>query len=51
MTKQILLSFDIEEFDLPREFDLHIDEMEMYEVSKKGLLKITVLATIFIMIP
>jgi len=41
MSRNILLSFDIEEFDLPKEFDQPIEEKEMYEISKQGLIKIT----------
>jgi len=38
MTKNFtLLSFDLEEFDLPKEFNQFIDENEMYEISKQGL--------------
>lgn len=35
--KTILLTFDLEEFDLPREFNQQISEDEMYDTSKKGL--------------
>ncbi len=35
--KSILLTFDLEEFDLPREQNAHIDEQEMYTTSMKGL--------------
>ncbi|HDK42737.1 MAG TPA: polysaccharide deacetylase, partial [Candidatus Pacearchaeota archaeon] len=35
--KRILLTFDVEEFDLPREFNQNISEEEMYEISKNGL--------------
>lgn len=41
MTKNFaLLSFDLEEFDLPKEFNQFIDESAMYEISKQGLKKI-----------
>jgi len=36
----ILLSFDVEEFDLPLEFSQKIKEQDMFEFSKQGLLKI-----------
>jgi len=35
--KSILLTFDLEEFDLPREFNQQIEEDEMYRISKEGL--------------
>lgn len=35
--KSILLTFDLEEFDLPREYDQQISEEEMYVISEKGL--------------
>ena len=35
--KSVLLTFDVEEFDLPREFGCDISEEEMYEISKRGL--------------
>ena len=35
--KSILLTFDLEEFDLPREFNQNIDEDEMYKITKQGL--------------
>lgn len=35
--KSILLTFDLEEFDLPLEFNQDIDEDEMYEISEQGL--------------
>jgi peptidoglycan/xylan/chitin deacetylase (PgdA/CDA1 family) len=35
--KSILLTFDLEEFDLPREQNIHIEENEMYKTSIKGL--------------
>jgi len=40
MNKLILLSFDLEEFDLPKEFNQTIDEKDMYEISRMGLSKI-----------
>ncbi|MBU2104466.1 MAG: polysaccharide deacetylase family protein [Nanoarchaeota archaeon] len=41
--KKVLLTFDVEEFDLPREFGQKISDKEMYETSKNGLDKITFL--------
>tara|TARA_Y100000034_G_C6814427_1_gene366257 strand:+ start:201 stop:992 length:792 start_codon:yes stop_codon:yes gene_type:complete len=38
--KTILLTFDVEEFDLPREFSQKISDEEMYKVSKQGLEKL-----------
>ena len=38
--KTILLTFDLEEFDLPREFNQEISEEEMYKISKKGMDKL-----------
>lgn len=38
--KKILLSFDVEEFDLPEEFGIKIDKEKEFEISKKGLLLI-----------
>ncbi len=38
MDKIILLSFDLEEFDLPREFGKEINEENEFEVSKQGLI-------------
>jgi len=35
--KKILLTFDLEEFDLPKEFNVPISEQEMYEISKQGV--------------
>ncbi|HJO14823.1 MAG TPA: polysaccharide deacetylase family protein [Candidatus Pacearchaeota archaeon] len=35
--KSILLTFDLEEFDLPREQKVHIGEEEMYKTSIQGL--------------
>jgi len=35
--KTILLTFDIEEFDLPKEFDQNIDDNKMYHTSLQGL--------------
>ena len=35
--KSILLTFDLEEFDLPKEYYLNITEKEMYEISLEGL--------------
>lgn len=37
MNKLILLSFDIEEFDIPEEYGQKIDEQTQFEVSLKGL--------------
>jgi peptidoglycan/xylan/chitin deacetylase (PgdA/CDA1 family) len=36
----MLLSFDVEEFDLPREYLIYISEEEMYLQSYRGLLRI-----------
>ncbi|MDD5178470.1 MAG: polysaccharide deacetylase family protein [Candidatus Nanoarchaeia archaeon] len=36
----VLLSFDVEEFDLPREYLIYISEEEMYLQSYRGLLRI-----------
>jgi peptidoglycan/xylan/chitin deacetylase (PgdA/CDA1 family) len=38
--KHILLTFDLEEFVLPKEFEQEIDENEQFEISKQGLLQI-----------
>src|SRR3989344_7853133 len=38
--KQILLTFDIEEFDLPLEFGVKITEEEQFETSRIGTQKI-----------
>lgn len=38
--KSILLTFDIEEFDLPKEFNTPISDREAIEVSKRGLLSL-----------
>ncbi len=38
--KKILLTFDIEEFDLPREYGVKITDEQMYRVSKEGLFNI-----------
>jgi len=50
--KYILLSFDLEEFDLPREFNIEINDEEMYKISYEGcnnLLKIlNVKSTFFV---
>ena len=35
--KQILLTFDLEEFDLPLEFEQKISEKKMFEIPKEGL--------------
>jgi len=40
MDKTILLSFDVEEFDLPTEYGIHIGEDQQYTYSLEGLLKI-----------
>ena len=37
MRKKILLTFDLEEFDLPRDFNQTISEENMYEISLEGL--------------
>lgn len=38
--KNILLTFDLEEFNLPREFGQKISEKQMFEISKEGLINI-----------
>ncbi|MDO8528346.1 MAG: polysaccharide deacetylase family protein [Nanoarchaeota archaeon] len=38
--KQVLLTFDLEEFDAPLEFSGEISEQEQFETSKQGLLLI-----------
>ncbi len=40
MTNPILLSIDVEEFDLPREYGLNISDREALELSLRGLLKV-----------
>jgi len=35
--KSIILTFDLEEFDLPREQNVHIEEEDMYKISIHGL--------------
>lgn len=37
MTKPILLSFDIEEFDIPEEYGEKVDEKKQFDVSLQGL--------------
>ena len=37
--KHILLTFDLEEFDLPLEFGHAISKEQIFEISKKGLKK------------
>ena len=53
--KSVLLTFDVEEFDLPKEFNCQISEKKMYETSKEGLLNLVnllrkhnILATFFV---
>ena len=41
--KSILLTFDTEEFDLPKEYNQDIEEEEMYSLSDKGLSNIIAL--------
>ncbi len=41
--KSILLTFDLEEFDLPREHNISISEEQMYKISEQGLDSITTL--------
>jgi len=43
--KSILLTFDLEEFDLPLEFNQDIEENQMYEISKEGLDNLLILLT------
>jgi hypothetical protein len=38
--KKILLTFDVEEFDVPREFGKEISDREMHEISRQGLISI-----------
>ncbi len=40
MNKRILLSFDVEEFDLPKEYNVEIGEREQFDFSFQGLKKI-----------
>jgi len=40
MTKKILLSFDVEEFDIPEEYGQKVGEKEKFEISLQGLNKI-----------
>jgi peptidoglycan/xylan/chitin deacetylase (PgdA/CDA1 family) len=40
MNKTILLTFDVEEFDLPNEYENHIGSNEQISVSTSGLLKV-----------
>lgn len=40
MEKKILLTFDIEEFDLPEEYLIHIEKDEQLEVCTQGLEKV-----------
>src|SRR3989344_7014360 len=40
---RVLLTFDVEEFDLPKEFGCDISEEKMYEISRQGLHAITCL--------
>lgn len=40
MVKTILLTFDIEEFDLPRKYGAKINDEEMYSMSNKGTKKL-----------
>ncbi|MFZ5955036.1 MAG: polysaccharide deacetylase family protein [Nanoarchaeota archaeon] len=39
--KSILLTFDLEEFDLPREFNQTISDEKMYSITKNGLDSLT----------
>ncbi len=38
--KHLLLTIDLEEFDLPLEYGLEISKKEQFEISKKGLLRL-----------
>lgn len=38
--KSILLTFDLEEFDLPKEYNINIEEDEMYKISLEGLINL-----------
>ncbi len=37
MTRKILLTFDVEEFDLPEEYGIHLDKEQQLAVSRQGL--------------
>lgn len=41
--KKIILTFDLEEFDLPGEFGKPLEKEKEFEISKKGLLNLTIL--------
>jgi len=43
MIKSILLSFDIEEFDIPEEYGQRVDEQVKFSVSRQGLKAILIL--------
>ncbi|MBW4511051.1 MAG: polysaccharide deacetylase family protein [Scytonematopsis contorta HA4267-MV1] len=43
MNKNILLSFDVEEFDIPKEYGQNIPDYEMFKVSLDGLNKVVLL--------
>lgn len=40
MKKYVLLTFDTEEFDLPKKYGVEIKEKEMYRISKEGTKKL-----------
>jgi len=41
--KSLLLTFDLEEFDLPKEFGHSISDEQIFEISKEGLMNVLVL--------
>lgn len=43
MTKAILLSFDLEEFDIPQEYGQLLNESTQLEISRRGLIEILAL--------
>ena len=43
MNKSILLSFDIEEFDIPEEYGQHLEDEIKFEISSRGLSNIIAL--------
>ncbi|WP_293333917.1 polysaccharide deacetylase family protein [Microcoleus sp. CAWBG58] len=43
MNKSILLSFDLEEFDIPEEYGQHLEEEIKFEISSRGLSNIIAL--------
>ena len=41
MKKAILLTFDVEEFDLPKEYSINLSEEQEFEISRQGLTILT----------